>query len=870
VKRTCGAIAVQGAVAGLFCVLLLCAPSQSGFAQSAVTVWDNGDPANRVDIAILGDGYTSGEMGKYAEDVRKVLSGIFAQEPFAEYQRYFNVHRIDVVSSESGADHPESSPPVYKNTAFDSAFNCSGIQRLICANNSKVLTVASSVLSPAERDFLLVIVNDPTYGGSGGFVAVASTHPDVVELVLHEEAHSFGLLGDEYSGPPPPACNAAVEPPEANVTMQTQRNLIKWALWIDPATPVPTFNSNFGIPGLFQGAQYCDTEKYRPTYASKMRFLNYPFEQVNTEQLLKRVYNWVSPLDSSTPSSPNVTVSRGQTQLFSVTTPVPLTHDLSVSWFVDSQIKGSGPQFSLNSSALSAGIHTVEAKVEDVTGMVRSDPASILSELRSWNVTITEPSGLAMNVSAGGAAAAITAGGDGEIHTGYAVMDVNSGAAPYGTAVFSFKQNAVTVSEAGVPPSPPTTSARIFIEYRSGVNALPGRGEAGIVDVNTGIVVVNRNPTDANVVYTLRDVEGNIIAPGHGTVPKAGHMACFIDELKRVGASDFNLPPDFQNTVQFASLEISSDQPVSVLALRGTTNQRGEFLITTTPVADLTKAPGTNGLYFPHFVDGGGYTTSVILLNTSDSTESGTLEILNSNGARLTVTRAGGTANFSFPYSIKPGGLFHFQTDGFPENIADGWVRLIPDNSNLSPVGSGVFSFILDRTLISESGIPAANSTTHARIYVDLSGSHNTGLAFANLANTEASITISAFQKDGVTAIGTSRGPVSVDANGHKAAFADEFMEGLPDGFTGVFDIRSNSPFAALTLRSLYNENNDFLMTTFPIADVNRSAPVPIVFPHIADGGGYTTQVILISTAEASNTTLHFYNENGVALDLAK
>jgi hypothetical protein len=169
--------------------------------------------------------------------------------------------------------------------------------------------------------------------------------------------------------------------------------------------------------------------------------------------------------------------------------------------------------------------------------------------------------------------------------------------------------------------------------------------------------------------------------------------------------------------------------------------------------------------------------------------------------------------------------------------------------------------------MISESGIPAAVSTTHARVYVDLSGNHNTGLAIANLADTNADITIDAFQLDGVTAAGTSQGPLQLDANGYAAAFANEFITGLPTGFTGVLDVSSTTPFAALTLRSLVNERDDFLMTPFPIASADRDAPSPIVFPQIVDGGGYVTEFILISTGEASSATLGFYDETGEPSD---
>jgi hypothetical protein len=123
---------------------------------------------------------------------------------------------------------------------------------------------------------------------------------------------------------------------------------------------------------------------------------------------------------------------------------------------------------------------------------------------------------LALN--AGGVGLASTVGGNPDARPGYTIVTVTSGAVPYGTAVFSFKENGVTVSEAGVPASPPTTAARVFIDYRSGVNAVPARGDAGIVDVNTGIAVANNGSVAANVHYMLRNVSGVTIATGQGTI----------------------------------------------------------------------------------------------------------------------------------------------------------------------------------------------------------------------------------------------------------------------------------------------------------------------------------------------------------------
>ena len=66
------------------------------------------------------------------------------------------------MSAESGSDHPSRTPPVFKNTALDGTFDCNGIQRLTCANLSKVNTVLSGI-QPDMRDLVLVLLNDPEY-----------------------------------------------------------------------------------------------------------------------------------------------------------------------------------------------------------------------------------------------------------------------------------------------------------------------------------------------------------------------------------------------------------------------------------------------------------------------------------------------------------------------------------------------------------------------------------------------------------------------------------------------------------------------------------------------------------------------------------
>jgi hypothetical protein len=363
---------------------LLCAVN-TALAEPAVTIRLNGPVQNRFNIVIVGDGYTASELVKYSTDVDLLVNGMFAQSPYAEYSRYFNVFRVDVASNESGVSHPEAG--ITRNTAFRATYNCGGIQRVLCANTALVNAAVARSVPPDARDLILLLVNDPAYGGSGGSIVVGSTHPEIVELMLHEMGHTFGLLGDEYTASPPP-CVTTVEPAEVNVTRESVRESIKWATWIEPGTALPTGTTAAGVPGAYEGARYCAGGLFRPTYDSKMRTLGKPFEQINTEQLILRLYNFVTPFESATPPETDVTRACGAIATFSLQPLQTSRGALPVTWRVDGSVVAVGDELRLESSGLSSGVHRVEAEVRDTTTAVRRDPGA-LDAYRHWNLTIT-------------------------------------------------------------------------------------------------------------------------------------------------------------------------------------------------------------------------------------------------------------------------------------------------------------------------------------------------------------------------------------------------------------------------------------------------------------------------------------------------
>src|SRR5438105_284839 len=90
--------------------------------------------------------------------------------------------------------------------------------------------------------------------------------------------------------------------------------------------------------------------------------------------------------------------------------------------------------------------------------------------------------------------------------------------------------------------------------------------------------------------------------------------------------------------------------------------------------------------------------------------------------------------------------------------------------------------------------------------------------------------------------------------------------------FQGVLRISTDeaSRVAVAGLRGRYNERRDFLITATPPIDENSTPSGELVFPHLADGGGYTTEFILLNeSSQLSSGTLRFFSQTGQPLNLS-
>lgn len=347
---------------------------------------DNGSDDSHYVFVVLGDGYQASEISQFHDDAQRILGQVLNVSPWGEYASYVNAYWVDVVSNESGADNPNTGH--FVDTALDATYWTAGIERLLTVNTSKAFAAA---MSAPTFDRVLVIVNDPKYGGSGGSLAVVSLASSAPEVAVHEIGHSFAGLADEYEDPYPGYPPGDWEP---NVTFQTSRPNIKWNVWIEASTPLPTPETPAyaSVVGVFEGARYLTTGIYRPKLDCKMRSLGPPFCEVCTETHVVSLY--ASPaitlvLGETPDPSSTVEGAAGTPMDFSVTVRDPETHPLGVEWLLDGvpQPGKAVGAFSLNTGGLS-GSHTLTARVNDTTALVRNDPYERLSEDVSWSLMI--------------------------------------------------------------------------------------------------------------------------------------------------------------------------------------------------------------------------------------------------------------------------------------------------------------------------------------------------------------------------------------------------------------------------------------------------------------------------------------------------
>jgi hypothetical protein len=209
-------------------------------AGPVIKLHERGDPATKLDLLILGDGYTAGERGKFERDAKRLVAVLFATSPFKERENDINVWGLAPASIDSGISSP--SQHIYKRTPIGATYDTFDSERYVLTEQNRAFR---DLAANAPYDVVEILTNSEKYGGGGIYNLYSTVAADsqwAPYIFVHEFGHHLAGLADEYYTSDvaylPPA--EKVEPWEPNVTALLDPLKLKWRDLVSPGTPLPT------------------------------------------------------------------------------------------------------------------------------------------------------------------------------------------------------------------------------------------------------------------------------------------------------------------------------------------------------------------------------------------------------------------------------------------------------------------------------------------------------------------------------------------------------------------------------------------------------------------------------------------------------
>ncbi|KAF0142877.1 MAG: IgA Peptidase M64 superfamily [Stygiobacter sp.] len=201
----------------------------------------SGNPHEKVDVVILGDGYSAKDQKKFEKDLKRYTNLLINQEPFKKSKDRFNIYGVFKASEDSGIDEPGAN--IYKNTTLSTTFYSLGSERYVLTEDNKSMR---DLAAQVPYDAIYIMCNSPRYGGGGiynFYCTFVSDNQFSLYIFLHEFGHSFGGLADEYYTSDV-AYNefypAGLEPVEPNITRALDPKNVKWKESLSEGIAVPT------------------------------------------------------------------------------------------------------------------------------------------------------------------------------------------------------------------------------------------------------------------------------------------------------------------------------------------------------------------------------------------------------------------------------------------------------------------------------------------------------------------------------------------------------------------------------------------------------------------------------------------------------
>lgn len=237
----------------------------------------SGDPKDKIDVAIIAEGFTAEEMDSFYHKANIAVDAIMSHSPFREKKDCFNFVAVGAPSNDSGVSVPRLNE--WKNTAVSSHFGTFYSPRYLTTSNVKQI---HDILTGIPYEHIIILANTEEYGGGGiynSYTLTSAGHPTFRPVVVHEFGHSFGALADEYfyenDNLMSESHSLDIEPWEQNITTLVDFDS-KWKDMLPEGTPIPghAIKGDQTTVGVYEGGGYRTHGVYRPVDSCRMRYNN--------------------------------------------------------------------------------------------------------------------------------------------------------------------------------------------------------------------------------------------------------------------------------------------------------------------------------------------------------------------------------------------------------------------------------------------------------------------------------------------------------------------------------------------------------------------------------------------------------------------
>ncbi len=236
----------------------------------------SGDPAQKVDIVILSEGYTAEQLKKFEKDCEAFAEYLFDFAPFSENKDQFNIRAVMAPSLDSGSDLPGKRK--WKKTVMNSMFWTFDSERYCMTEDVKSVR---DLAANTAYDQIYILINTSKYGGGGiynHYNVSSIRNVASAKIIIHEFGHGFAGLADEYYDSSTSYNDfypKGVEPWEPNITTLVNFDS-KWKHLLDKDTKIPTAPSqwNEDVLGVYEGGGYSAKGVFRPKQDCLMHTFN--------------------------------------------------------------------------------------------------------------------------------------------------------------------------------------------------------------------------------------------------------------------------------------------------------------------------------------------------------------------------------------------------------------------------------------------------------------------------------------------------------------------------------------------------------------------------------------------------------------------